>query len=701
MDMEMNMRANLDADTSRAERKLDEFASKAEKTRGIADNSMQPPPFQQKKSELPDNQVQAQLQSENLEKTSIANDALGSFIENFKVLNELMPAFSDTLRKITHETNAAPASSKGNSDNDIKGITPKWLEILQKYGATVATASLAGLFEYNASQTRRRTRALDADVFGMEQESIQGKKGVVNTVTSFLPVLGATIGGGLAAAGTFGVGTAVGAGVGAGAGSAIKGAVDTAFGAGLNSESAKISEQERMAQIYQQKLPDLEKSLVYFGKPSVNSITNRYTMEKLNTFWTEKARNTGISTEDFVSLANSLAQYGITPKERAGNIAHEAATMARYTGTDVDAVLDFMGGRARFGSKDTQKDVERAYAYSQASGLGKGQFGEFLDGLQGAVEQGIAKGYTASTEDISKQMLMFSKLSGGDETWEGKYGFQKLSQINNGLSGATSLSTSSQILAYQAMRGIVGQADKDGKVLKGGAYLEGQDVLNTLSLMEAGLNVNSFKAIASAMSNTYGNDALSQVAAWKELSGLNYTGAMKLYQMANSGELDNLSPDEIQGKLNELDDKEFQTDTANIMNSVNEIKDDVNRMSEKGLKVYLEKLEDLKETQKGEREKAVVENIQSDDSINRFLEENFNITGADDKYYKNLKKALAGDGIGYLFGETKSTGKAISETYKEIYKDGIVDKEERLQMMNLLKKLADALNNLNVVVTTR
>lgn len=700
MDMEMNMRANLDADTSKAERKLDEFASKAEKTRGIADNSMQPPPFQQKKSELLDNQVQAQLQSENLEKTSIANDALGSFVENFKVLNELMPTFSDTLRKITHETIAAPANQKRNSDNDdIKGKIPKWAKTLAT-DVTLASAAVAGTLQYFATQTKKRTRALEADVFGMAHEDVQGGVNIAHSVSSFLPTLGSVIGGAIGSAGGP-AGTLVGSLAGKALGDAAKSASDSISSAVGSSKDAKITEQEHQAQIYQQKLPALEKSLVYFGKTSDDSITNRYAMEKLNTFWTEKAHNTGISTEDFVSLANSLAQYGVTSKEKAGNIAHEAATMARYTGTDVDAVLDFMGGRARFGSKDTQKDVERAYAYSQASGLGKGQFGEFLDGLQGAVEQGIAKGYTASTEDISKQMLMFSKLSGGDEAWEGKYGFQKLSQINNGLSGATSLSTSSQILAYQAMRGIVGQTDQDGKVVKGGAYLEGQDVLNTLSLMEAGLNVKSFKAISSAMNNTYGNDALSQVAAWKELSGLNYTGAMKLYQMANSGELDNLSPDEIQDKLNELDDKEFQTDTTNIMNSVNEIKDDVNRMSEKGLKVYLEKLEDLKETQKSGREKAVVENIQSDDFINKFLEENFNITGADDKYYKNLKKALAGDGIGYLFGETKNTGKAISETYKEIYKDETVDKEERLQMMNLLKKLADALNNPNVVVTTR
>lgn len=700
MDMEMNMRANLDADTSKAERKLDEFASKAEKTRGIADNSMQPPPFQQKKSELLDNQVQAQLQSENLEKTSIANDALGSFVENFKVLNELMPAFSNTLRKIIHETIAAPANQKRNSDNDdIKRKTPKWAKTLAT-DVTLASAAVAGTLQYFATQKKKRTRALEADVFGMAHEDVQGGVNTAHSVSSFLPALGSVIGGAIGSAGGP-AGTLVGRLAGKALGDATKSASDSISSAVGSSKDAKITEQEHQAQIYQQKLPALEKSLVYFGKTSDDSITNRYAMEKLNTFWTEKAHNTGISTEDFVSLANSLAQYGVTSKEKAGNIAHEAATMARYTGTDVDAVLDFMGGRARFGSKDTQKDVERAYAYSQASGLGKGQFGEFLDGLQGAVEQGIAKGYTASTEDISKQMLMFSKLSGGDEAWEGKYGFQKLSQINNGLSGATSLSTSSQILAYQAMRGIVGQTDQDGKVVKGGAYLEGQDVLNTLSLMEAGLNVKSFKAISSAMNNTYGNDALSQVAAWKELSGLNYTGAMKLYQMANSGELDNLSPDEIQDKLNELDDKEFQTDTTNIMNSVNEIKDDVNRMSEKGLKVYLEKLEDLKETQKSRREKAVVENIQSDDFINRFLEENFNITGADDKYYKNLKKALAGDGIGYLFGETKNTGKAISETYKEIYKDETVDKEERLQMMNLLKKLADALNNPNVVVTTR
>lgn len=694
--MEYNVKLNLDAETSKAEQKINDFASKTESLRnGIADKPAQPVPFQESTVQNTDIAKQ-QADTQQIEKTNLATKTLGSFIENFKALNDLMPVFSDKIREISKQPTAVNPASVPDGKTE-KAKLPDWLKKIQDIGAFTLTAAVAAsAFQYDASLTRRRTRALDADTFGIEHEKIQGRVNVANTASSFIPAITGVIGGALGSViGLPTVGALAGAAIGKGL-ETISKTVTSGIG---NSADAKVSELERQAQIFQQKTPALEKSLVYYENPAQNAVVNRYRMEELNSFWTQNAMNTGMSTEEFTSLANSLSEYGVNSKIRAGNLTREAASMARYTGTDVNTILDFLGNRERLGSNFSKGDLNRAYIYSREAGLEKGQFGEFLNGLQSAVEQGIAKGYTASTDDISKQMVMFSKLSGGNEAWEGKYGFQKLSQINSGLAGATSLGGSSQILAYQALRGIVGDN------MKGGAYIKGQNALNTLSLMEAGLNPSSFKAIAESMKSVYGDDVMAQVAAWKELTGLNYTGAMQLYQMAN-GDMGNLDDDAIKDKLRELErGKEFQTDTTNIMNYVNKIKDYTYKISEKGIKVYMSDLKTLEANQDSERKKSEKENkkenLTDEEFIDNFITENFKIEGADNEYYKSLKDALKGKSIGFLWGETKKTGKEISRTYQETMSDFNLDANEKVQLLNVLKRLADTLNQPNVVVTAK
>lgn len=700
--MEYNVKLNLDAETSKAEQKINDFASKTEKLRGIADEPAQPVSFEQSEN-TNITQIKQQADNQLIEKINISNESLSNFIDNFKLLNDLMPTFSEKIRSISKSADSSIIVRNESDKKDDEKSLDKWTKKIKDMGIiSLLTTGIAAGFEYDASRTRRRTRALDADIFGIEHERIQGNGNVAKALVSGGSVV---IGGVVSALATPAAGLAVGSVINTVGNSVISGVT--------GSKDAKVSENERQAQIYQQKFPSLEKSLVYYSEPKQTAIENRREMEFLNRFWTEKSLGTGLSTEEFINFANSLSEYGVKSKEQAGNIVHEAGVMAKYTGTDGNLLVDFMGNRARLGSKDSQKDLQRAFVYSQEAGLAKGQFGEFLDGLQSAVEQGIAKGYITSTEDVSRQMMMFSKLSGGNEAWEGKYGFQKLSQINNGLASATALGSSSQIIAYQALHGIVSDdiRDEKGNIIKkgikGGAFIKGQDALNALSLMESGLNPASFKAIAGTMNNVYGNDVMSQVAAWKELTGLNYTGAMQLYEMANNGELDNLSKEEIQRKINDLTkNKEFQTDSKKIADSVNKIQADVHTLSEKGFKIYKEELQKLEQNtakdaeiydkannptrktnkinyeSKNQKDEFPIHNL---DFIQKFLNENFEM----DIDGSRGKRALM-DIRNVLKQSSLSTSatiyeKNLSNTYKETFNDGEVSQSE-------IKELVTAMN---------
>lgn len=701
--MEYNIKLNLDAETSKAEQKINDFASKTGSLRnGIADKPAQPVPFEQ--SEITNiAQIKQQEDNQLIEKINIANDSLSSFIDNFKLLNDLMPAFSEKIKSISELAGSNTIRRKESDKSDDEKSLDKWTKKIKDMGIlSLLTTGIAAGFEYDASRTRRRTRALDADVFGIEHERIQGNSNVAKSIVSGASVVA---GGLVSAFATPLAGIAVGSIIDKVGNSVVSGVT--------GSKDAKVSENERQAQIYQEKFPSLEKSLVYYSEPKQTAIENRREMEFLNRFWTEKSLGTGLSTDDFINFANSLSEYGVKSKEQAGNIVREAGVMAKYTGTDANSIVDFMGNRARLGS-DSQKDLQRAFVYSQEAGLAKGQFGEFLDGLQNAVEQGIAKGYITSTEDVSRQMMMFSKLSGGNDAWEGKYGFQKLSQINNGLANATALGSSSQILAYQAIHGIVSDDVKDEngniikKGIKGGAYIKGQDALNALSLMESGLNPASFKAIAGTLSNIYGNDIMSQVAAWKELTGLNYTNAMQLYEMANNGELDNLDEREIQKKINDLTQgKEYQTDSKKISDSVNKIQADVHTLSEKGFKLYQKDLQILEQNTANDAEiydkatnpKSKINKINyesgngkdelpihNNNFIKKFLDENFemDIDGTKGKtgvsYIRNILRQES------LPSNASFEEKTLSNTYKEAFDDGKITQSEVKELVNAMNE---------------
>lgn len=703
--MDFNMRANIDVDTSTAEHKLNALSETA---RGIAENQKQKPLVETSPNinEQNNNILLQEKQTQQIEKTAGLVDGINSLSESFKILNESLPIFIEKIKNTGISTNQN-SFIRDKKDEKEKSKDSFFSNIKDLGLISLLAGGIAAGYEQEASGIRKQTRALTGDTFGMKAEEIRGNENVAKSWTSVLPVLG-TLGGTLL--GNSLLGSFVGTG--------LKGITDSVIGGVANKASAENDYNRAKAELYKQPLENLEKSMVYYDMPRNSSKENRVVLDTLHTFWKNKANDTGLSTDDFTYYANSLSQYGNMTKERAGNITHNAGILSRFLGTDIDKLLNFMGERVRFGSENTKDELKKAYFYSQESGLGKGQFEEFLDGLQSAVEQGISKGYIASTEDISKQMLMFSKLSNGNDAWEGKYGFQKLSQINSGLANATSLSNSGQILAYQAMRGIVGTKSDSGKILKGGAYIDGQDALNTLSLMESGLNPDSFRAISKNMKNMYGNDVIGQVAAWKELTGLNYTGAMQLYEMSNQEDFKKLSKEEQQKEIDDLFKNEaYQSDSKKMQNSLNEINDNVRKIAIDGFDIYLNDLSNQAGKDNNSNRKKMHAESQGKISNEEGIDSLIGKTFADLKTPDNLQEKIKDifiqnimtdtqiDAIANKYGQNETNKNYIYTKSKDFYtkysdaiKDGNLDNNEKEELIPLVKMIINALQKSKLVI---
>lgn len=281
---------------------------------------------------------------------------------------------------------------------------------------------------------------------------------------------------------------------------------------------AKIQKEQTLVEQYKSRLDVQDESRRRFGGK----------IGDIQSSLLESSRGTGSDIDTFMSLANSLTRFGINDVKSAGAYTKAAINTERYTGADSQNVMNYLGTQYRYG-QNAIGNMNYAYSAARASGLDRNQFGEFLDGLEGVIESGISKGYVKSTKEVSDTMVMFDKLSGGSKFWQGQQGFNRFNQISAGLSNATSLGNNSQLLAFQALSGV------------------GGNPIDTFTLMEKGLSVDTFKKIAGRFKNVFAGDSFSEISAWKELTGLNYTGAQQLYQMAH-GDLGSIT----EGQLKQL-----------------------------------------------------------------------------------------------------------------------------------------------------
>ena len=227
------------------------------------------------------------------------------------------------------------------------------------------------------------------------------------------------------------------------------------------------------------------------------------------------AKDTGLSTNDFLQIMTQAASYGVTD-DVASKMARQAGLWTQATGADTNALMKLQGTAERYGLGADA--IGTAYGGLRASGMQKGQFNEFLQGLQSVIEDGISNGYITSTEDATRNLTMFARLSDNNPLWQGQNGARMFTQMNNNLAQATSLSDTNSALVFSALH-------------KGGSYVD------TMEAIEKGLNdKDAFGKIFSTLMQSEGGNYEGVIERLRATYGLNYTQAKQVYNMgANLG----------------------------------------------------------------------------------------------------------------------------------------------------------------------
>lgn len=333
-----------------------------------------------------------------------------------------------------------------------------------------------------------------------------------------------------------------------------------------------------LAEKFIQEMPVVYGSGRSFG--SMNDFDSMVTWQKIN----EYNKNTNLDIDTFQGLAQSLRKQGLgnglTTNEQlsvVGNIAQATSRWAYATGGSADQYAQLAGTMARYGgSKDVVGDFNYLVAAGKASGLNDTQIPEFLSGIQKVMEEGIAKGFTRSATDVADTLLMFSKMSGNNAFWQGEQGARLLNQANNGLSSAVGLSKTSDILAYNAIVQAYSTPEAQEAALGSDLFLKNGNYVNSMMLLEQGLNKNNFGALMGAIQAAEPDNTDAQIERIREMFGVNYSGASRILQLYSSKG----------GKVTDTDitnvteAPEYQNKETRYQQAVNDIKAAVVAISE-------------------------------------------------------------------------------------------------------------------------
>ncbi len=304
---------------------------------------------------------------------------------------------------------------------------------------------------------------------------------------------------------------------------------------------------------------------------------------------TEYAQGTTLSAYDLTDLATQMSQYGATDVNTALLQARNVAMRSNNTGVDSGVVASFLGTALRYGSGSGDILGYTSQA-RQAAGLTKAQDQEFLQALQGVIEDGISSGYVKSVEDVSNTMVMFARLSDNNPMWQGQQGANRLRQMNSGIASATELQSVNDVLVLSATKSILDSKNLDERRTILGRGATGTYIDNML-LMEQGNNPEMFGAIAKSIMDMENGDSSASIERVKDIFKVNYHGATDIYSMMQEYITGNMSEENFARQVKDAQaEKDYTSDETKRNAAILNIEKQVTKS---GQSKYWESTKDL------------------------------------------------------------------------------------------------------------
>ncbi len=241
--------------------------------------------------------------------------------------------------------------------------------------------------------------------------------------------------------------------------------------------------------------------------------------------------NTGLTNEEFISLVTDLGKQGVTDSNVAAESVGRTARMAYGLGMDVKELMPLTSYLERYGTGSTAPTpgnttsdysvLNNLYMYGRTTGLTRGQMSEFFSGLESALENSLSKGFVKDTQKLAYDIATVSNLSSDKVYWQGTNGINRYISASNAMGNATSLSSTSNMLMYQAMK-------------KTHPELSWMEIMQKLEEGDFG-DIDFLVNYRETLSNSYGKDKDSIISDIKQSFGTNWHGANEIYDVIFNG----------------------------------------------------------------------------------------------------------------------------------------------------------------------
>lgn len=226
----------------------------------------------------------------------------------------------------------------------------------------------------------------------------------------------------------------------------------------------------------------------------------------------------GYGPEDTMNQA-----IGVSRATGYGNDVNTMQQFSRVGMLDTGAATGFMGLQARGGGNSnpekSKKDLEKILASAFSTGLERGRFGEFLEGVSSLTEG--AQGRTSRDVDGTAYAGLLGNLqSSGLSGFKGQRGASVLSQLEQGFMGGggqAGQAISLRAMGFGGPGGTTSYYDAMKKQQKGFS------------------DPNNMSAYVKQLQNEYGGDGEAAALAGNKATGLSIQTMEDLFKVVNKG----------------------------------------------------------------------------------------------------------------------------------------------------------------------
>jgi len=197
---------------------------------------------------------------------------------------------------------------------------------------------------------------------------------------------------------------------------------------------------------YEKVLPEIMALTAAFGELGETSKETSQSFRETMKGMGETAAEFGYSLEVGMQVAKTMAEVAGVGRAGAKEGVTDVLAYARGMGVAPGALARPRAIGERFGQEEV---LGIARGGLMASGMGRGQYQEFLNAMLGVFEDGLSRGITRGFAGIATTQAWISQMG---EAYKGQYGLSFYRKLEGATVGAPSLQSERDVILYRAAK---------------------------------------------------------------------------------------------------------------------------------------------------------------------------------------------------------------------------------------------------------